>query len=187
MARWKSNTRVRLEQAAMALYLERGFEQTTVAEIAEYVGLTERTFFRHFADKREVLFGGSHLFQGLIVDAVAAAPESATALGAVTLGIEAAGIVFPNDAGRSRLRQSVINAHPELQARELSKMSALAAALTGTLEGRGVPGSAANLTADLGIVIFRSAFERYLRPENQLNWTQLTRAALDELRGVLCD
>ena len=59
MARWEPDSRGRLEQAALELYGERGFEQTTVAEIAERAGLTERTFFRHFADKREVLFGGA--------------------------------------------------------------------------------------------------------------------------------
>jgi hypothetical protein len=61
MTRWEPNARGRLEQAALALYGERGFENTTVAEIAARAGLTERTFFRHFADKREVLFaGGAH-------------------------------------------------------------------------------------------------------------------------------
>lgn len=171
----------------MALYLERGFEQTTVAEIAERVGLTERTFFRHFADKREVLFDGSHLLQALIVDVVAAAPASASALETVITGFEAASIVFQGNAERSRLRQSIIEANAELQARELSKMSMLAAGLTAALEGRGVAASTASLAAEAGVLVFKSAFEHSLRPENQLNWTQLIRAALDELRGVLCD
>ena len=77
MGRWEPNARGRLEQAALELYVERGFEQTTVAEIAERAGLTERTFFRHFADKREVLFAGSGVLQELLVTAVADAPDSA--------------------------------------------------------------------------------------------------------------
>ena len=76
MGRWEPNARGRLEQAAMELYLERGFDQTTVAEIAERAGLTERTFFRHFADKREVLFAGAGALQELLVSAVAGAPDS---------------------------------------------------------------------------------------------------------------
>ncbi|WP_420595637.1 TetR family transcriptional regulator [Deinococcus sp.] len=185
MARWKSNTRVRLEQAAIELYLERGFEATTVAEIAERVGLTERTFFRHFADKREVLFDGSHLFQTLIADAVAAAPQSASALEAVIVGVEAASIVFQGSAERSRLRQNIIDATPELQARDLSKMSALALALAQTLRQRGVPDPAASLAAETGIVILRSAFERWITPVNQHSWPQLVREALGELRAVV--
>lgn len=169
----------------MELYLERGFEQTTVAEIAERVGLTERTFFRHFADKREVLFGGSHLFQALIVDTVAAAPASASALEAVMLGMQAVGSTFQDSAERSRQRQSVIGTNAELQARELSKMSMLAAALTSTLEQRGVDASAANLAAEAGILVFRSAFEHFLNPANSLTWTPLIAQALEELRAVM--
>ena len=70
MSRWEPNARGRLEEAALELYTERGFDETTVAEIAERAGLTERTFFRHFADKREVLFAGSEQFVSQIVDAV---------------------------------------------------------------------------------------------------------------------
>jgi len=67
MSRWEPNAKGRLEQAALDLYRERGFEQTTVAEIAERAGLTERTFFRYFADKREVLFWGQAMLQEMSV------------------------------------------------------------------------------------------------------------------------
>ncbi|MER7370487.1 helix-turn-helix domain-containing protein, partial [Nonomuraea wenchangensis] len=77
MGRWEPNARGRLEEAALELYGERGYEQTTVAEIARRAGLTERTFFRHFADKREVLFGGGTLLEERLTAAVAAAPDSA--------------------------------------------------------------------------------------------------------------
>src|SRR5579872_4164810 len=83
MSRWEPNARGRLEQAAMELYIERGFDTTTVAEIAERAGLTERTFFRHFADKREVLFGGSDALRELLESTVAAAPPSTTPIDAV--------------------------------------------------------------------------------------------------------
>src|SRR6516225_1122203 len=91
MGRWEPNARGRLEQAALELYIERGFEQTTVAEIARRAGLTERTFFRYFADKREVLFYGMEMMRDLLVRAVADAPASATAMDAVGAAFESAG------------------------------------------------------------------------------------------------
>src|SRR5690349_13271318 len=90
MVRWEPNARGRLEQAAMDLYLERGFEQTTVADIARRAGLTERTFFRHFTDKREVLFWGARAFEALVVQAVLDAPAGLPALDVVAAGLEAA-------------------------------------------------------------------------------------------------
>src|SRR5580692_8952475 len=115
MNRWKPDARGRLAQAAMELYLERGFEQTTVAGIAERAGLTERTFFRHFADKREVLFSGAAFLQDLMVTAVADAPDSAAPLDAVAAAVEAAGAMFDERREMSRQRQRVIAANPELQ------------------------------------------------------------------------
>src|SRR5664279_6015043 len=84
MGRWAPDARGRLERAAMELYGERGFESTTVAEIAERAGLTERTFFRHFADKREVLFSGGAALQEFLVGMVDAAPSSLAPIEALT-------------------------------------------------------------------------------------------------------
>src|SRR5215510_6054240 len=94
MSRWEPNSRGRLEQAALDLYTERGFDDTTVAEIAERAGLTERTFFRHFADKREVLFGGQDALLELFVTAIVDAPASMSPIDAVGAGLEASGPVF---------------------------------------------------------------------------------------------
>src|ERR1700721_4613860 len=130
MSRWEPNARGRLEQAALDLYVERGFEQTTVAEIAERAGLTERSFFRHFADKREVLFGGSALLQERVVAGVTGAPTTDGPLDAVARGLDAAAAMlgeFRRDL--SRQRQAVIAANPELRERELAKMADYAAAV----------------------------------------------------------
>src|ERR1700728_1281403 len=119
MGRWKPDARGRLERAALELYGERGFEQTTVAEIAERAGLTERTFFRHYTDKREVLFAGGTQFQQAIVGAAADAPPDALPLEAVTagLGAVAAGLEERREfAGR---RAAIIASSPELREREL--------------------------------------------------------------------
>lgn len=185
MGRWEPNTRGRLETAALELYVERGFEQTTVAEIAGRAGLTERTFFRHFADKREVLFGGASSLQELIVSAVAGAPDAATPIEAVVAGLEAASALFQQNVERSRRRQTVIDANSELQARELSKLSALAAAIKGALRRRGVAEGSASLTAEAGIVVFRTAFERWINATGEQDWSRLVREALGELRAVM--
>lgn len=185
MGRWKSNTRARLEQAALELYVERGFEQTTVAEIAGRAGLTERTFFRHFADKREVLFGGTGALQELVVRAIVHAPDSAAPIEAVAAGLEAAGAYFRENLEQSRRRQTVIDANAELQARELSKIAALAAAMTDALHRRGVVNPAASLTAQVGTVIFRTAFERWMTGTGQRNWSHLIHESLGELKAVM--
>src|SRR3954454_1248200 len=102
MGRWEPNARGRLEQAAMELYVERGFEQTTVAEIAKRAGLTARTFFRYFADKREVLFSGSAALQDRLVQALEAAPRSAGPIPAVAAALDAAATVLGQHRDFSR-------------------------------------------------------------------------------------
>ena len=184
MGRWEPNARGRLEQAALELYVERGYEQTTVAEIAERAGLTERTFFRHFADKREVLFAGAGALQELLVTAVADAPDAVAPLEAVAAALEAAGALLQERREYSRRRQSVIDANPALQERELIKLAALASALAGALRRRGVTGPAASLTAEAGIAVFKVAFERWIGETGQSDLPRLIRESLDELRAV---
>jgi AcrR family transcriptional regulator len=184
MGRWEPNARSRLEQAAMTLYLERGFEQTTVAEIAWRAGLTERTFFRHFADKREVLFGGAGALQDLLVRNVAAAPLSVSALGAVTSALEEAGILFQENRTHSRLRQDVIDANPVLQERELIKLASLSAALAEALRGRGVAAPAARLAAEAAITIFKVAFDRWVGGPDEPTLPELIRESLAQLRDM---
>ena len=128
MVRWEPDGRGRLEQAAMALYAERGFENTTVAEIADRAGLTERTFFRHYADKREVLFAGSSQLQDLLETTVADAPADLAPIDAVARGVEAIAGVLQGRRDFARRRQAIIAASPELQERELTKLATLSAA-----------------------------------------------------------
>jgi AcrR family transcriptional regulator len=167
----------------MALYGERGFEQTTVAEIASRAGLTERTFFRHFADKREVLFGGSTELQELMVSAVADAPDSAPPIAAVAAGLEAAASVL-QDRAYSRRRQAIIAANAELQERELIKLASLAAAVAEALRRRGVGEPVASLAAEAGIGVFRVAFERWIDDSDQRDLAQLIRESLADLKAV---
>ena len=184
MGRWEPNARGRLERAAMELYGERGFEQTTVAEIAARAGLTERTFFRHFADKREVLFWGAGALQELFVSTVASAPESAAPIDAVAAALQAAGAVLQERRDGARQRQAIIAANTELQERELIKLAKLAAALAGALRERGVSAPAASLAAEAGVAVFKIAFERWIGAPGQRDLPQLMQESLDELRAV---
>ncbi len=184
MSRWEPDARGRLEQAAMELYIERGFEQTTVAEIARRVGLTERTFFRHFVDKREVLFGGAGALQELLVSTVASAPDSAAPIDAIAAALEAAGVLFQEFREGAQQRQTVIAANAELQERELIKLASLASAMAEALSQRGVTDPAASLAAEAGIAVFRVSFEHWLNETNDRDLSQLIRASLDELKAV---
>ncbi len=185
MSRWKPDAAGRLQQAAFELYAERGYEETTVAEIAERAGLTERTFFRHFGDKREVLFRGSGELERLIVDAVGAAPASATPIEAVTVGIAAAGAMFDATLRPYSLqRQAVIDANPELQERETVKLASLAAALAEALRRRGVQDPAAGLTAEAGVAVFRVAFEHWVHDDSDRDYAWFVHDAIAELRTV---
>ena len=183
MTRWQPDARGRLVQAAMELYLERGFGQTTVAQIAERAGVTERTFFRHFADKREMLFDGSSRLQQLMVDAVAGAPASATPLDAVGDALDAVGAVFV-DLDRSRTRQVIIDSDDSLQERELIKRDRLATAITGALRDRGVEEPAASLAAQTGIGVFHVAFAAWIAPGNTRGYGEIARTLLAELKTV---
>jgi AcrR family transcriptional regulator len=184
MARWQPDGRGRLEQAALALYGERGFENTTVAEIAARAGLTERTFFRHYADKREVLFAGADVLQELLVSNVAGAPDSIAPIDAVGAALEAAGALLQQRREYARQRQAIIAANTELQERELIKLASLASATADTLRRRGVSDPAASLTAEAGIAVFRIAFERWVQETNQRGLPELIRDSLDELKAV---
>jgi AcrR family transcriptional regulator len=167
----------------MALYAEQGFERTTAAEIADRAGVTARTFFRHFADKREVLFGGSATLEQQMVAALSTAPATAPPMAAIAAALAAAGD-FITDRELSRLRQAVITATPELRERELSKLASLAKALSAALEQRGVAPGVAALAAETGVAVFRVAFERWLAASDGTDLATAVRATLVDLTGL---
>jgi AcrR family transcriptional regulator len=181
MSRWEPNARGRLEQAAAELFADRGYDQTTVADIAERAGLTERTFFRHFSDKREVLFSGQEQFQDTFVRAVAAAPATATPVEAVAAGLYAAGDLLQGRAELAPQRQTIIDAHPDLQERELIKMARLGTAAAAALRERGVAEPAATLTADTGVAVLRIAFTRWLAEGVTRTLPEVMKETLGEL------
>ena len=184
MGRWEPNARGRLLKAALELYGESGFEQTTVAEIAKRAGLTERTFFRHFADKREVLFAGMATMEELIVAAVANAPDRAAPIDAAIAGVEAAGAAIQEGGELPRLRAKIVATSAELQERELVKLALFAASIARELERRGVAEPAASLAAEAAIAVFWVAFDRWVDEANEQDLLRLIRESLGQLRAV---
>jgi AcrR family transcriptional regulator len=164
VGRWAEDANGRLRAAAMQLYVERGFDETTVADIAAKAGVTARTFFRHFADKREVLFAGSSELQDVLVAALEKAPFEATPMQAVAVALDTASEFLGQNREYSRQRQAIINSHADLLERELIKLARLADALAGGLRRRGVPEQDASLAAEAGLVVLRVAFGRWVRP-----------------------
>ncbi len=168
----------------MALYAERGYEETTVAEIAERAGLTKRTFFRHFPDKREVLFWGTELLEQLMVAAIEAAPASSSALGLIGAALDAAAVRFEEVREFAGPRQRIIASSTELQERELIKMASLAEALAGALRARGFSETAAHLAALTGTNVMHVAFVQWIDEANQLPFQQVAWDALAQLREI---
>ena len=187
MGRWEPNARGRLAQAALTLYAEQGFEQTTAAEIARAAGLTERTFFRHFADKREVLFYGTDALRDLMVRAIADAPPAVTAMDAVGLVLQTVGAMVQENPELARVRAAVVSANPELRERELVKLAEIAAAMSGALRDRGVPEPTASLAAEAGIAVYKVAFARWISEPGHPDLPAILRESLAELKSALSD
>ena len=186
MVRWEPGATDRLRVAALDLYLQRGYEQTTVGEIAKSVGLTERTFFRHFAGKREVLFDGEEQLQQAFVDAVAAAPPDSTPLGLIATALTETAEYFGKDRRTwSRKRHQVISANQPLKERELLKMASLATAVADALRRRGVADPTAALAAQTGVTVFAVAFEQWIADGETRSLAAVERDILREFRILI--
>jgi AcrR family transcriptional regulator len=148
-------------------------------------GLTERTFFRHFADKREVLFSGAGALQKLLVSKVDEAPAALPPIEAIAAAlVEVATAMFEPRREFARQRQAIIAANAELQERELIKLASLASAVAGALRGRGVSDPAASLAAEAGIAVFKIAFEVWTSETSDRTLSQLIQDSVDELKLV---
>src|SRR5580698_8391978 len=189
MARWEPDARGRLEKAAMELFQERGYVRTTVEEIAARAGLTERTFFRYFADKREVLFSGSKDLERNIVERIEAAPEEAGPLDIVAAALEAAGRALQEHREMRfvRARYALVTKYSEIQERELIKLASLASAIAKALRARGISEPAASLAAEAGIAVFKIGFEQWVTGKKPQDFAAHIRAAVDALKAVAAE
>jgi AcrR family transcriptional regulator len=184
MSRWKPDAAGRLMKAAITLFEEQGYEETTVAQIAAAADLTKRTFFRYFADKREVLFSGSEELEGRWLEAVAAAPAGADPLTAATAGFDPVAAMFAGRHEFAQMRARIINSNPELQERELIKLQRLASSITSALTERGGSHNAAILAAQTSVTVFHVAFARWVQEDAPAALRRLMDESLDELRAV---
>ncbi|RAO54003.1 hypothetical protein LUPAC06_04982 [Micromonospora saelicesensis] len=183
MARWQPDARGRLEAAAFELFRERGFEQTTVADIAARAGLDKRTFYRLFGDKREALFSGSGRVEEVLVRAVTesdAGPFEAVVAAFRRVAEE----LFADRLELVRARQSIIESSPELQERELRKTGSLAAAVTAALRARGLDETTATLATESGATVFRVAYARWVAPDSHAPLSDLIAEVAAELRAI---
>ncbi|MEK8171185.1 TetR family transcriptional regulator [Streptomyces sp. M19] len=184
MGRWEPGAGERLREAALSLYLERGFEQTMVADIAERAGVTARTFFRYFADKREVLFDGSSELEEKSLAALDAAPATASALDAVAAVLDTVAEMVGDNRELARTRQTVIMANADLRERELIKLASMSAALADSLRQRGIGDIEASLAAETGIAVFRVAFSRWVTAAEDHDLRDVIRETLARLRTL---
>ena len=183
MGRWQPEALPRLQKAATELFLEHGYEGTTVDQIAQRAGLTQRTFFRYFADKKEVLFAGAELFEALVVEKVRIQAQTDPFL-AVCMAFEAvAAVTFDTRPAEVRLRRSIIESSRELQEREGRKMMRIVDQIALALAEAGHPAAKARFVADLGVLVFRAAFAQWAEA-GQGALTAAIRAKREELRSL---
>jgi AcrR family transcriptional regulator len=177
------DARRRLQGAALQLWSERGYDQATTAEIAARAGVTPRTFFRHFPDKREVLFGSAGAMSEILVGALTAAPADLTPLKALEQAFIAIEPLFDQNRAHVGTRQKVIAATPALQERELAKAAALVAALADALRARGVEPRRATLAAQIAMAAFGHAVACWSEGATQ-GWQAHVARAFGELGAL---
>ena len=185
MVRWAPGTPERLQRAALELFAARGYEQTTATEIAEAVGLTERTFYRHFTDKREVLFHGQQQLADAFVEGARDAPSGTSPMELGVCALRSAAAFFPDERRPdSRLRQSVIDENPALQEREAHKLATLGTALAGALRARGVDDLAAEVAARTSAMCFAITFLQWIAEGQQRSFDDIATDVLGEVAAV---
>ena len=173
----------------MELFQQRGYVQTTVEDIAAHAGLTERTFFRYFTDKREVLFSGSKELEKSIIDCIEGAASEASPLDVVVAAFEAAGAELQahRELAHVRARYALVTKHAEILERELIKLASLALAVTRALQARGVTEPAASLAAEAGIAIFKIGFERWVNDKKSRDFAAHIREAATVLKALTAE
>jgi AcrR family transcriptional regulator len=182
VSRWAPDARERLETAALGLFLENGYEETTVAQIADRAGLNRATFFRHFADKREVLFGGEDKLATLFSDGIRAASSGASLTECLQAAFVAAEVAMtPQQRALAVQRVRVATANTEVQERGLLKHARIAGSVSAALRARGFDELNARLGAELGMLAFSVAVERWMRAGDDEPFPLHAAAALNDL------
>ncbi|WP_181779079.1 TetR family transcriptional regulator [Pseudonocardia pini] len=186
MPRWKPGSRERLIESALELFTERGLADTSVVDISARAGVTTRTFFRYFPDKREVLFADAETLRSTLVQKMVEARDVGEPLLSV---VDVLSSFDWAAAGRDRhrRRQAVLAANPEIAERELAKNDELADAIAEVLHGRGVDAESALLAARVGVAVFRFAYDVWLAGDDRRDLTTITEGVLARLGSMLPD
>ncbi|NLU80323.1 TetR/AcrR family transcriptional regulator [Micromonospora sp. HNM0581] len=188
MARWEPDAQDRLLRAALDLFAEQGYDRTTVIEIAQRAGLAKSTFFRHFHDKREVLFSGQDLLNGLLAEGITNAPSAATPLDAVEAALDTVATIFtPARREYAPALLAALADNSELRERDALKRRGFADTMTEALRRRGIPDRPASVAAWLGVLAFGEAYSRWADPANHQGFDELARQALRELRTTIAE
>jgi len=183
VSRWAPNARERLETAALDLFIENGYEETTVAQIADRAGLNRATFFRHFADKREVLFGGEDKLAGLFADGIRVAAPEATLTECLQAAFAAAEVAMTSQQrAKAAQRVLVVAANSELQERGLLKHARIARSVSTALRERGADELTARLGAEVAMLAFSIAVERWMKADHDESFSLHAAAALSDLQ-----
>ena len=185
MPRWDPCAEDRLREAALELFLEHGYENVTVAEITERAGLTRRSFSRYFTDKRDVLFAGSEQLPVALADSVRHAEETLSPFEAVLTALVDVAGGLADQAPLAAQRRAVVRASPELQERGRTKFAAATQAVADALRDRGTAESQATLLAEVGVALFRTAFERWTDQPDNVGLPARIREAAAELAASL--
>ncbi len=185
VSRWEPNARDRLERAALELFTEQGFADTSVPQITARAGLTTRTFFRHFADKREVLFAGEDDLPVLVATMMADAPGEFDPMTLIEQGLQTVAVTL-FDGRRDALlaRKAIIQSDESLRERELRKISALSEAIKAGFVSRGVDDLTATLTAEISMTVFSVSLQRWLGHDSDRSLTHILHDTLRALRAV---
>jgi AcrR family transcriptional regulator len=186
MARWEPDARGRMLAAALDLFAEKGYDKTTAGDIAARAGVTERTFFRHFTDKREVLFVNPNPLDEMVVEAIAEADDQATPLQMVLGAVReaAVGLAVVRSREQAAQRARIVEATPALQERELLKMAAMTTAAQTALAERGVGEPTAALAAYSAVAVFQAAFSRWVSGATDLDLPECVDEAAATLRAL---
>jgi AcrR family transcriptional regulator len=184
VTRWEPDAKGRLQIAAIELFMQHGYDAVTVDDIAKRAGLTRRSFFNHFADKREVLFAGSEELERTVIDELNRLTAEMPPLDAALRALTTAGLTLARYREGAGIRRDIIASSSDLQERELIKLASLSRAIAANLAPDGVPNQASRLAAELAITTFTNAYDAWMdQPDG--DFEHLMAVAFNELRGIV--
>lgn len=182
MARWHPDAEGRLRQAAIELFTEYGYDAVTITQIAERAGLTRRSYFRYFPDKREVLFAGSERLAPAVTKVLETTDRRAAPLDRIVTTLVDVGEQMIKHIGHAPDRRTIIASSNELTERERTKLAAVAQAITACFTGEGLDKAVAQLAGRIGVDLFQNAFDRYLDDSRSVvTWSSHLAHAVEDL------